>query len=243
MICATVPVMVTDDGAGVGHHGAAGAGGDASACPRSPPASRSSTTEPASASLIDRPLFLRLSDTCSVFAVARRRDGRHRRVVDGRDVDGRRRRRHEDAAGAGVAVVVDRQRQRRASPTACRCCRRSVTVLRGVGVQQRVDLRHGAGDGHRRRCRSWSPTAPLVPAVTVSVPSVTDSVTVIELEPASASLIDEAVVLEVERHLLGVRVAGRRDGRHRRVVDRRDVDGRRSPSTRGCRRCRCCRCR
>ena len=33
-------------------------------------------------------------------------------------------------------------------------------------------------------------TAPLVPAVTVSVPSVTDSVTVIDDEPASASAID-----------------------------------------------------
>ena len=36
-------------------------------------------------------------------------------------------------------------------------------------------------------------TAPLVPAVMVSVPSVTARVTVIEPEPASASLIDRPV--------------------------------------------------
>ena len=35
--------------------------------------------------------------------------------------------------------------------------------------------------------------APLVPAVTFSVPSVTDSVTVTEPEPASTSLIDSPV--------------------------------------------------
>ena len=40
-------------------------------------------------------------------------------------------------------------------------------------------------------------TAPLVPAVTVSVPSATASVTVIELEPASASEIDRPVFLRV----------------------------------------------
>ena len=38
-------------------------------------------------------------------------------------------------------------------------------------------------------------TAPLVPAVTFSVPSVTDSVTVTELEPASTSLIDKPGIL------------------------------------------------
>ena len=40
-------------------------------------------------------------------------------------------------------------------------------------------------------------TAPLVPAVTVSVPSVTASVTVIEPEPASTSLIDRPLFLRL----------------------------------------------
>ena len=40
-------------------------------------------------------------------------------------------------------------------------------------------------------------TAPLVPAVTVSVPSVTASVTLMEPEPASTSDIDSPVFLSV----------------------------------------------
>ena len=40
-------------------------------------------------------------------------------------------------------------------------------------------------------------TAPLVPAVTLSVPSVTASVTLMEPEPASTSLIDSPVPLSV----------------------------------------------
>ena len=40
-------------------------------------------------------------------------------------------------------------------------------------------------------------TAPLVPAVTVSVPSVTASVTLMEPEPASTSDIDRPVLLSV----------------------------------------------
>ena len=40
-------------------------------------------------------------------------------------------------------------------------------------------------------------TAPLVPAVTVSVPSVTASVTVIEPEPASTSEIDRPLFLRL----------------------------------------------
>ena len=69
-------------------------------------------------------------------------------------------------------------------------------------------------------------TAPLLPAVTVSVPSVTASVTVMEPEPASTSLIDRPLFLSVERRLLGRRIARRRDRRHRRVVDGGDVDRR-----------------
>ena len=69
-------------------------------------------------------------------------------------------------------------------------------------------------------------TAPLLPAVTVSVPSVTASVTLMEPEPASTSLIDRPVFFRRERRLLGRRVARRRDRRHRSVVDGGDVDGR-----------------
>ena len=65
-----------------------------------------------------------------------------------------------------------------------------------IGAQQVVDLRHRAGDRHRRSAGVVT-TAPLPPAVTVSVPSVTDSVTVIEPEAASTSLIDSPVFLSV----------------------------------------------
>ena len=128
------------------------------------------------------------------------------------------------AAGAGIAVVVDRQRQRRTR-------RRRVGGVDvadragAVGVEQRVDLRQRARDGHRLVPLPLT-TAPLVPAVTVSVPSVTDSVTVSTAAEASTSLTDSAV-LEVQADLLGRAVARRRDRRHRRVVHRRDVDGRR----------------
>ena len=86
-------------------------------------------------------------------------------------------------------------------------------------------------------------TAPLLPAVTVSVPSVTARVTVIEPEPASTSLIDRPLFFRREGRLLGRRVARRRDGRHRGVVDGGDVDGRGVAGDQVCRRCRCCRCR
>ena len=86
-------------------------------------------------------------------------------------------------------------------------------------------------------------TAPLLPAVTVSVPSVTASVTRHGAGAGIHVADREPVVLQVEGHLLGRRVARRRDGRDRRVVDGGDVDGRGVAGDQDRRRCRCCRCR
>ena len=82
--------------------------------------------------------------------VAHRRDGRHRRVVHGRDGDGGGVDGDEAAAAAGVAVVVDGQGQRGGGTGRVR----RVDVAHragGIGVEQVVDLGDGAGDGHRRR--------------------------------------------------------------------------------------------
>ena len=156
-------------------------------------------------------------------AVACRRDGRDRRVVDGRDVDGRGIARRQVSA-AGITVVVDQQRQRRARGRIVAAV--GVAQRRcAVGIEQCVDLRRGPGDGYRRRAAVGHDRAAaarrhrerafihrerhgLRAGIAVDVAD------------------RKTAVLQVERGLLGRRVGRRRDDRDRRIVHRRDVDDR-----------------
>ena len=133
-----------------------------------------------------------------------------------RDVDGRRVAARQRSARAGIAVVVDRQRQGGRGA-------RIVGVVDIVDrVEDRVDLRQCACDGHRlasivldrhaasrHRQRSFGHRQRR------------------RLGAAAAVDIAHRYTGEVQALLLGRAVARRRDRRHRRVVHRREVDGRR----------------
>ena len=129
-------------------------------------------------------------------------------------------------AAAGVAVVVDRQASASCWRRACRCCRCRLTVLVPSVLSSALSCAIVPVIITDDVPLPLTMAAPLVPAAPVSVPSPTDSVTVSMPELPSTSLDRQAGVLQRQVGLLGRAVMrGRRD-RRRRVVHRRDVDGR-----------------
>ena len=115
---ATVPVMVIDD-VPVPEMVAPESPAVAAMVPSPTESVTDIEPEPASTSEIERPVPFKRERHCLRSRRTRRRDDGARRVVDGRDVDGRGVLRGERAA-AGVAVVVDGEGQRGRWPTAYR---------------------------------------------------------------------------------------------------------------------------